>query len=85
MSECSPSAPPVAPAPSRPPQALEKARNDRLAFKTQLKLANLWFKKGEFARMARILKDLHRRAQSRARSRVTPPCPEEGGRTGAHA
>jgi COP9 signalosome complex subunit 2 len=40
-------------------KALEKARNDRLWFKTNLKLANLWFKKGEYGRMAKIVKDLH--------------------------
>lgn len=41
-------------------RALEKAKNDRLWFKTQLKLANLWFKKQEYPRMARILKDLYK-------------------------
>eukprot|EP00983_Pelagomonas_calceolata_P085347 1156532-Pelagomonas_calceolata.AAC.14 len=40
-------------------KALEKAKNDRLWFKTNLKLANLWFKKGEYGRMAKIVKDLH--------------------------
>jgi COP9 signalosome complex subunit 2 len=39
---------------------LEKAKNDRLWFKTSLKLANLWFKKGEYGRMAKLVKDLHR-------------------------
>lgn len=41
-------------------RALEKARNDRLWFKTQLKLVGLWFKMKEYSRMHRILKDLHR-------------------------
>lgn len=41
-------------------KALERTRNDRLWFKTQLKLCNLWFKRGEYGRMGRILKELHR-------------------------
>uniref|UniRef100_A0A7S0RGH7 COP9 signalosome complex subunit 2 n=1 Tax=Chlamydomonas leiostraca TaxID=1034604 RepID=A0A7S0RGH7_9CHLO len=45
-------------------RTLESAKNDRLWFKTQLKLAGLWFKKAEFGRMARILKDLHRSCQN---------------------
>jgi len=44
-------------------KALEKAKNDRLWFKTNLKLCNLWFKKQEYGRMAKILKDLHRSCQ----------------------
>jgi COP9 signalosome complex subunit 2 len=39
---------------------LEKARNDRLWFKTNLKLVGLWFKMQEWGRMQRILKDLHK-------------------------
>ena len=41
-------------------KALERAKNDRLWFKTNLKLANLWFKKNEFNRLSRILKELLR-------------------------
>lgn len=41
-------------------RALEKARNDRLWFKTQLKLVGLWFKMKEYSRMHKILKELHR-------------------------
>jgi hypothetical protein len=41
-------------------KALEKAKNDRLWFKTNLKLANLWFKKLEFSRLSKILKELLR-------------------------
>jgi len=41
-------------------QALECARNDRLWFKTNLKLVGLWFKAREYGRMHKILKDLHR-------------------------
>ncbi|GFR39870.1 hypothetical protein Agub_g371 [Astrephomene gubernaculifera] len=43
--------------------ALEKAKNERLWFKTQLKLANLWFRKQEFGRMSRIIRELHRSCQ----------------------
>lgn len=41
-------------------QALQKSRNDRLWFKTNLKLCNLWFKMAEWGRMAKTLKELHR-------------------------
>ncbi|GBF94078.1 COP9 signalosome complex subunit [Raphidocelis subcapitata] len=44
-------------------RALEKARNDRLWFKTNLKLCGLWFRKKEFGRMARVVKELHRSCQ----------------------
>ncbi|GIL43908.1 hypothetical protein Vafri_1496 [Volvox africanus] len=44
-------------------QALEKAKNERLWFKTQLKLANLWFKKQEYGRMNKIIRELHRSCQ----------------------
>lgn len=40
--------------------ALERARNERLWFKAQLKLVGLWFKAREYGRMTRILKDLHK-------------------------
>eukprot|EP00177_Eucheuma_denticulatum_P005791 GFKZ01010571.1.p1 GENE.GFKZ01010571.1~~GFKZ01010571.1.p1 ORF type:complete len:440 (+),score=83.47 GFKZ01010571.1:221-1540(+) len=43
--------------------ALQEARNDRLWFKTNLKLGKLWFDVGEFPRLARILKELHRSCQ----------------------
>ncbi|MEW5312465.1 MAG: hypothetical protein WDW38_004098 [Sanguina aurantia] len=43
--------------------ALEKAKNDRLWFKTQLKLCNLWLRKQEYGRMGRIIKELHRSCQ----------------------
>ncbi len=41
-------------------QALEKAKNERLWFKTSLKLAGLWSKAQDFGRMAKLLKDLHK-------------------------
>eukprot|EP00798_Chlamydomonas_sp_ICE-L_P021234 gene21234-28150_t len=44
-------------------KALERAKNERLWFKTNLKLTNLWSKKQEYGRMNRILKDLHRSCQ----------------------
>ena len=40
--------------------ALAEANNERLWFKTQLKLCGLWFKLKEYSRMHRILKELHR-------------------------
>uniref|UniRef100_A0A0D6R896 COP9 signalosome complex subunit 2 n=1 Tax=Araucaria cunninghamii TaxID=56994 RepID=A0A0D6R896_ARACU len=41
-------------------KALEEAKNERLWFKTNLKLCKLWFEKGEYGRMNKILKELHR-------------------------
>ncbi len=41
-------------------RSLEQAKNERLLFKTNLKLANLWFKKQEYGRLGRNLKELHR-------------------------
>ena len=40
--------------------ALKEAQNDRLWFKTQLKLCGLWFKLKEYGRGAKILRELHR-------------------------
>lgn len=40
--------------------ALKEAKNDRLWFKTQLKLCGLWFKLKEYGRGAKILRELHR-------------------------
>jgi COP9 signalosome complex subunit 2 len=39
-------------------KALEEAKNERLSIKTDLKLARLWLARGEFGRLAKILKDL---------------------------
>lgn len=44
-------------------EALQRAKNDRLWFKANLKLCNLWFKLKEFGRMARIVKELKRSCQ----------------------
>lgn len=43
--------------------ALQEARNERLWFKTNLKLGKLWFDVGEFPRLTRILKELHSSCQ----------------------
>ena len=42
--------------------SLAEANNERLWFKTQLKLCGLWFKLKEFSRMHKILKELHKYA-----------------------
>ena len=44
--------------------ALTGAQNERLWFKTQLKLCGLWFGHREFSKAAKILKELHRCASS---------------------
>ncbi|CAN6827569.1 unnamed protein product, partial [Brassica oleracea] len=43
--------------------ALEEAKNERLWFKTNLKLCNIWFDIGEYRRMTKILKELHKSCQ----------------------
>ena len=45
--------------------ALKEGNNDRLWFKTNLKLCGLWFRSKEYGRAIRILKDLHRCASER--------------------
>ena len=45
-------------------EALVEAKNERLWFKTQLKLCGLWFRLREFGRAQRILRELHRRARA---------------------
>jgi COP9 signalosome complex subunit 2 len=40
--------------------SLEEAKNDRLWFKTNLKLCKLWFSRKEFGRVAKILKELYK-------------------------
>lgn len=44
--------------------ALQEARNERLWFKTNLKLGKLWFDVGEFGRLAKVLKELHKSCQA---------------------
>lgn len=43
--------------------ALQEARNERLWFKTNLKLGKLWFDVREFGRLAKVLKELHKSCQ----------------------
>lgn len=43
--------------------ALAKAKNERLWFKTNLKLCKLWFDSNEFNKLSNILKDLHASCQ----------------------
>ena len=45
-------------------RALEEAKNERLWFKTNLKLCKLWFDLREFGRMAKIIRDLHGSCQT---------------------
>jgi len=40
--------------------ALKSSQNERLWFKTNMKLAKLWFDKHEFHRLQRILRELHK-------------------------
>jgi len=40
--------------------ALQEAKNERLWFKTNLKLGKLWFDREEYGRLQRILKELHK-------------------------
>lgn len=44
-------------------KALEEAKNERLWFKTQLKLCKLYFDSKEYARMSKILRELHKSCQ----------------------
>lgn len=44
-------------------RALEEAKNERLWFKTQLKLGKLWSDQHEYGRLAKILRELHRSCQ----------------------
>lgn len=45
-------------------ETLKDAVNERLWFRTNLKLAELWFEMGEYPKMAKIIKDLHRSCQN---------------------
>ena len=44
-------------------KALQEAKNDRLWFKTNLKLGKLWFDREEYGRLQKILKELNRSCQ----------------------
>ncbi|THU49424.1 hypothetical protein C4D60_Mb06t09430 [Musa balbisiana] len=41
-------------------KALEEAKNERLWFKTNLKLCTIWFDMVEYGRMGKVLKELHK-------------------------
>jgi COP9 signalosome complex subunit 2 len=43
--------------------ALQEARNERLWFKTNLKLAHLYYESNEYARLGKLLKELHKSCQ----------------------
>merc|ERR1719310_2577111 len=43
--------------------ALQEAKNDRLWFKTNLKLGKLWFDREEYGRLQKILKELNASCQ----------------------
>mmetsp|Transcript_25672 Transcript_25672/g.35458 ORF Transcript_25672/g.35458 Transcript_25672/m.35458 type:complete len:438 (+) Transcript_25672:60-1373(+) len=44
-------------------KSLEEAKNERLWFKTNLKLCKLWFEMKEYSRMAKMMKMLHKTCQ----------------------
>ncbi|KAL8095152.1 hypothetical protein AgCh_036559 [Apium graveolens] len=44
-------------------KALEEAKNERLWFKTNLKLCKIWFDMGEYGRMNKIMKELRKSCQ----------------------
>lgn len=43
--------------------ALKDAKNDRLWFKTNTKLGKLYYDRGDYQKLARILKQLHQSCQ----------------------
>lgn len=44
-------------------EALKDAKNDRLWFKTNSKLGKLYFDRGDYNKLSRILKQLHQSCQ----------------------
>ena len=46
-------------------EALKDAKNDRLWFKTNTKLGKLYYDRGDFNKLAKILKQLHQSCQVR--------------------
>lgn len=44
-------------------ERLAEAKNERLWFKTQLKLCTLWFQMKEYSKAAKLMKELHRSCQ----------------------
>eukprot|EP00735_Rhodelphis_limneticus_P010498 TRINITY_DN3248_c0_g1::TRINITY_DN3248_c0_g1_i1::g.29687::m.29687 TRINITY_DN3248_c0_g1::TRINITY_DN3248_c0_g1_i1::g.29687 ORF type:complete len:435 (+),score=80.14,sp/Q8W207/CSN2_ARATH/68.82/0.0,PCI/PF01399.22/2.3e+03,PCI/PF01399.22/2.2e-25,PCI_Csn8/PF10075.4/1.2e-16,TPR_7/PF13176.1/20,TPR_7/PF13176.1/6e+02,TPR_7/PF13176.1/0.47,TPR_7/PF13176.1/1.4e+02,TPR_7/PF13176.1/2.3e+03,TPR_7/PF13176.1/2.6e+03,TPR_12/PF13424.1/2.2e+03,TPR_12/PF13424.1/0.44,TPR_12/PF13424.1/5.6e+03,TPR_12/PF13424.1/94 TRINITY_ len=45
-------------------EALKEAKNERLWFKTNLKLGKLWFDKGEYSKLQKVLKELLKSCQT---------------------
>jgi COP9 signalosome complex subunit 2 len=43
--------------------ALKETKNDRLWFKTKLKLGKLYFDNEEYAKLSKVLKELHKSCQ----------------------
>lgn len=41
-------------------ESLADAKNERLWFKTQLKLCTLWFQMKEYSRASKLMKELHK-------------------------
>ncbi len=48
--------------------ALRDAKNERLWFKTMTKLGKLYFDRGEYGKLSRILKQLHNSCTTQVRS-----------------
>ncbi len=56
-------------------ERLAEAKNERLWFKTQLKLCTLWFQMKEYSKASKLMKELHRQVtQSCGLTPVIPPC-----------
>jgi hypothetical protein len=51
-------------------EALKQANNERLWFKTNLKLGKLYYDSGDYGRLALIIAELHKSCQVRARGRT---------------
>jgi len=55
--------------------ALMEAKNDRLWFKTNLRLGKLWFDREEYGRLQRILKELHKSCEGEDGENLSCPPP----------
>lgn len=53
-------------------EALKDAKNDRLWFKTNTKLGKLYYDRGDFNKLAKILKQLHQSCQVEMSSICSP-------------
>lgn len=54
--------------------ALKDAKNDRLWFKTNSKLGKLYFDRGDYNKLAKILKQLHQSCQVKFLKIQIPSC-----------